>query len=133
MRHDFPPALDGQTAAQVRRGVTIFPLTGALRHLIPSGRLPLTAGRVHFMRKVNPAGQINLLNERWLVGDKWSGHYVRATLHTRERSLAFWHQADAESDWHLIKTRRFRLEETVHALLPEFRRNRARCRDCLPG
>lgn len=131
--HYFPPALDGQTPAQVRRGVTLRPLTPALSRLIPEGRLPLTAGRIHFMRQVDLAGQIELLNETWPLGAKWGGDYVRATINTRERTIAFWHQAEAGADWRLIKTRRFQVEETVHALLPEFRRNRARCRECLPG
>lgn len=133
MDHYYPPALDGQTPAQRRRGAPRVLLTGPLCRLIPTGRLPLTAGRIHFMRKVDPAGQIELLNAAWPLGGKWRGKYVRATLHTREQTLAFWHQPDAESDWHLLKTRRFRIEETVHALLPEFHRNRARCRECLPG
>lgn len=133
MHHYFPPALAGQTPAQLRRGANLVPLGIPLQRLIPAEHLPLTAGRLHFMRKVNPSGQVDLLNETWSVGEKWSGRYIRATLSTREQALSFWHQADANSAWHLIKTRRFRMEETVHALLPEFHRNRTRCRDCLPG
>jgi hypothetical protein len=133
MHHYFPPALHGQTPAQMRRGALIMPLTPTLRHLIPDGRLPLTQGRIHFMRKVKPGGHIEVLNECWSVGANWVGEYVRATINTRQQTIGFWHKADDETAWRLIKNRQFRLEETIHALLPEFRRNRARCRDYLPG
>ncbi len=127
-----PPALQGGTPAQMRRGAILVPLTSELQRLIPPGRLPLTSGRIHFMRKVQTTGEIELLNETWLVGQKWSGKYVRATINTAKQVLTFWHKADAESDWRLLKTRSFRLEEPVQPLLPAFRRNRTRCLDCLP-
>jgi hypothetical protein len=104
-----------------------------LRISIPQGRLPLTGRRIHLLRKVDPNGAIEILNEVWRLGSKWSGEYVRATINTAEQTIAFWHQANAEARWQLIKTRRFVIKETVHALRPEFRRNCARCRDCLPG
>lgn len=133
MYHYYPPALNGQTPAQVRRGSDVRLLSAGLRHLIPEGRLPLTAGRIHFMRKVDSTGVIELLNHVWRLGLRWSGEYVRATINTQEQSIGFWHQANAEAPWELIKTRRFAVEEPVHALLPEFRRNCTRCRDYLPG
>jgi hypothetical protein len=128
-----PPALAGKTPSQVRRGASIVHLTAALRQLIPHGRLPLTAGRIHFMRKVDGAGQITLLNEVWLVGQAWSGEYVRATINTAEQTLTLWHQTDESAAWRRIKTRRFGLKEEVHDLLPAFRRNRIRCREHWPG
>ena len=128
-----PPALQGKTPAQMRQGVQVLRLTADLRNLIPREHLPITAGRIHFMRKVDITGHIELLNETWPVGSKWIGEYVRATIDTTRQTLTLWHQADAESDWHLIKTRQFRFTETVHPLLSPFRRNRARCRDYWPG
>lgn len=133
MNHYYPPALAGQTPAQVRRGARVRPLNARLRISIPQGRLPLTAGRIHLLRKVDSTGAIEILNEVWRLGSKWSGEYVRATINTQERTIGFWHQASAEASWQLIKTRRFVIKETVHALRPEFRRKCARCRDCLPG
>jgi hypothetical protein len=133
MYHYEPPALSGQTPTQVRRGARVRLLSANLRRLIPEGRLPLTEGRLHFLRKVDPSGAIEMLNDVWHVGARWSGEYVRATINTQQQRLSFWHKRSAESDWQLIKTRCFRLKETVHALRPEFRRNCTRCRDCLPG
>jgi putative transposase len=128
-----PPSLENQTPAQVRRGCPVWRLTPALQRLIPTSRLPITAGRIHFMRKVTQTGDITLLNETWPLGEKWIGEYVRATIHTAEQTLTFWYKADAETDWQLIKSRQYRLKESIHELLPVFRRNSARCRDCLPG
>lgn len=131
--HYRPPALHGKTPAQMRRGGAVVRLTADLRRLIPEGRLPITAGRLHVMRRVNDAGQINLLNETWPVGAKWIGEYVRAAINTAEQTITFWHQSETEADWQLLKTRRFRIAEPVHDLLPAFRRNRTRCRDYWPG
>jgi hypothetical protein len=133
MYHYYPPALQGQTPAQVRRGARLRRLNTPLRRLIPVGCLPLTEGRIHFLRKVDPSGAIEVLNEVWRLGSKWSGEYVRATINIQEQSIGFWHQANAEAAWQVIKTRRFPVKETVHTLLPEFRRKCTRCRDCLPG
>lgn len=128
-----PPALQGKTPMQMRRGATIVRLDPALRRLIPVGRLPITAGRIHVMRKVETTGEIELLNETWSLGQKWIGEYVRATIDTAEQALTFWHKPDPASNWQLLKTRQFRLKEKVQLLLPAFRRNRARCREYLPG
>lgn len=128
-----PPSLNGLTPAQIRRGVPIRRLAADLRGLIPVGRLPITAGRIHIMRKVDGVGKIILLNETWPVGEKWIGEYVRATINTAQQTLTLWHQAEADADWGLIKTRQFRLKESVHDLLPAFRRNRERCREHWPS
>lgn len=127
-----PPELDGYTPAQMRRGVPIQRLTPDLQRLIPPDQLPITAGRIHIMRKVDSTGQISFLNERWLVGSRWVGEYVRATINTAQQRVTFWHQAEAQADWHWIKTRQFRLQESVHDLLPAFHRKCTRCRDGWP-
>jgi hypothetical protein len=128
-----PPALKGRTPAEMRRGAHVRHLTLPLARQIPEGRLPIATGRLHFMRKVEPTGQIELLNETWDVGKKWMGEYVRVTINTAKQTLTIWHQADAETDWRLLKTRQFRFKESVCDVLPPFRRNRARCREYFPG
>lgn len=128
-----PPALHGKTPAQMRHGASLVRLTTALQCLIPAGRLPITAGRIHFMRKIETTGEVKLLNETWSVGPKWIGEYLCATINTAEQVLTFWHKSAAESDWRLLKTRQFRLKEPVQPLLPAFRRNRTRCLEYLPG
>jgi putative transposase len=128
-----PPALHGKTPAQMRRGVALVRLTAERQRLIPSGRLPITAGRIHFRRKVQTSGEVELLNETWFIGRKWIGEYVHATINTAEQVLTFWHKPDAESDWRFIKRQTFGLKENVQPVLPAFRRKCARCPDYLPG
>lgn len=131
--HDYHPrCLNGRTPAQMRANLTISTLTPDLRRLIPD-RLPVVAGRIHFMRKVDPSGHIEFLNERWLVGSRWIGEYVRATVNTANQSLTISHKTDDTTSWHVLRSRIFRIRETVHDILPPFTRNRARCRDYLPG
>jgi hypothetical protein len=134
--HYRPPCLEGKTPAQMRYGVRVPKLTTELRRLIPdfqAGRLPLTAGRFHFMRKVDTSGHVEFLNERWRVGSKWIGEYVRATINTAQQRLTISHKATDETDWRVIKNHSFRIKESVHDPLPQFKRKRARCRDYLPG
>lgn len=127
-----PPSLQGQTPAQMRRGFQPVRLTKRLQQLIPDP-LPITAGRLHFIRKVDMLGHIKLLNETWPVGQKWMGAYVWATVDTTEQTLTIWHQAEAEAPWRRIKTRRFKLQQVVQPLLPAFRRRPPRCRDRWPS
>lgn len=127
-----PPALDGLTPNQVRHGVRLRLLTPALHHLIPDGRLPITAGRIHFLRKVTGDGLIHLLNEPWPVDRKLAGEYVRATVNVAAHRLTIWRQAEADGPWQLLKTRQFRLKEPVHDLLPAFRQKCTRCLDYYP-
>ena len=119
--HYRPPSLDGLTPNQMLANCHRRLLTAKLRALIPAGRLPLTTGRVHFMRKVSGDGLIHLLNEPWPVNRKWAGEYVRATLDLAQQRLTIWQQADVDSPWRLLKTRQFRLKEPVHDPLPAFR------------
>lgn len=128
-----PPALGSRTPAQMRRGFRPLPLTEPLCRRIPAGRLPLTAGRVHVLRKVDGQGRVTLFNEPWLVGKRWMGEYIRAVIHTAEQQVSFWHQADAQAEWRCLKRLPFRLGETVHAARPVFKRQSERCRECLPG
>jgi hypothetical protein len=134
--HYRPRCLEGKTPAQTRYGICAPKLRTELRRQIPdfrTERLPETAGRFHFVRKVDTSGHIKFLNERWLIGPKWIGEYVRATIDTAKQTLTISHKSSDETGWRLIKTRIFRIKESVHDLLPQFKRNRARCRDCLPG
>ena len=131
-----PPGLAGKTPAQMRVGRGVPRLTPDLRRVLPdfaTARIPLTAGRFHLMRKVDGGGYVELLNERWLVGRQWTGEYIRATVDTTRQTLTLSHKASATADWKLLRTRAFRLRESVHELLPQFKRNRARSYDSLPG
>ena len=128
-----PPALAGKTPQQMRKGFQPFQLTARLQQLIPAGRLPITAGRIHVIRKVDCQGSLTMFNETWSVHKKWIGDYVWAVIDTAKQQVDFWHLPEADADWIPIKTRAFELQEPVQKLLPEFYRNRKRCREHLPG
>jgi transposase InsO family protein len=69
MERYHPPALQGTTPEQAYKAVRRRRLSAAEIAALPS-ELPLTAGRVHFLRLVTAEGQITLLNERWTVGKR---------------------------------------------------------------
>jgi transposase-like protein len=126
-----PPSLAGKTPAQMRRGVPSVRLTTSLRQLIPEC-LPITTGRINFIRQVDTLGQVHLLNETWPVGRSWIGQYVWVVVDTAQQKLTIWHQPEAQARWKQIKTRCYRLEAPVHRVLPEFRRKCPRCREHWP-
>ncbi len=117
----------------MRRGIPIVRLDARRRQFIPIGRLPITAGKIHFLRKIETTGDIDVLNETWLVGEKWIGQYVCVAIDSAEQVLTIWHKPRASCDWQLLKKRSYRLKEPVQPLLPAFRRKCARCPDHLPG
>lgn len=66
--------------------------------------LPITAGRVHFIRQVAPDGTIALLNETWPVGQRRAGRVVWATITTHARRLDIWYQRSSQHEWRLLKS-----------------------------
>jgi len=114
-----PPALEGLTPGQAQRRERRPRLARALLQAIPDP-LPITAGRVHFIRLVQPDGTIRILNEYWRVGKRLAGHYVWATLTTHRHALAVWHRRSAHHDWTLIKHMAYEIAEPVRRLQPNF-------------
>jgi putative transposase len=114
-----PPALHGATPAQQQRTERRPRLPPALVRHLPDP-LPITAGRVHFLRRVQPDGTIGLLNEVWPVSQALAGHYVWATLTTHHRSLALWFRRTATQNWRLIKHVDYDLGEPVRKRPPSF-------------
>lgn len=116
-----PPMLNGLTPQQAHRGQPRPKLTLRQRRAIPD-RLPITAGRVHFIRRVAADGTLSLLNETWRVGKRLAGQYIWAMLTTHQRRLEFYHQRAAGAAWRLVKSVRYEIDEPVARLKPEFKR-----------
>jgi putative transposase len=116
-----PPHLTGQTPAQAHRATPPHRLTTTQVTRLPS-QLPLTAGRLHFLRKVAPDGSITVLNEAWAVGKRLTGKYVWATITTHRRQLDIWYQHSAQHNWQLLKTFAYDIPETVARLKLGFAR-----------
>jgi putative transposase len=113
MHHYRPPALRGATPAQRQHTEHRPRLTKTLRRALPV-TLPITAGRVHFIRHVQPDGTIRLLNELWQVPKSLAGHYVWATLTTHRHTLDIWFRRDLNQDWRLLTHVHYHLAEPVH-------------------
>jgi hypothetical protein len=116
-----PPALQGATPGQAQLQVIRRRLTGAEVKMLPS-KLPLTAGRVHFLRLVTAQGQITLLNENWTVGKRLAGQYVWATISTARRRLRIYHRQSAQVRPRLVREFRYVLHEQVVPLCTQFQR-----------
>ena len=119
MQHYQPPALQGQTPAAAQQAGRRLSRTQLQR--LP-GQLPITAGRVHLLRRVDAAGAIRVLNEQWLVGKRWAGRYVWATIITHKQELRVYYRATAQAPVRLLRQWAYPLDEPVVPLTPEFRR-----------
>lgn len=119
MQHYCPSALDGLTPSQAYQ---------PLKRLTPSdlrslpAPLPITAGRLHFIRLVAEDGSVSLLNETWPVDKRLAGHYVWATIVTHRRQLQIYYRHCAQASVRLVKVFRYKIHEPVARLLPKFRR-----------
>jgi putative transposase len=74
------PRLGGKTPAQHRRGLRLRKLPASF--VVPTGRLPLAAGRVTFIRRVSVAGTVTVLSQSFRVGKRHRGLYVRLVVDT---------------------------------------------------
>jgi hypothetical protein len=74
------PQLGGQTPAQHRRGLRLQKLPASF--VVPTERLPLAAGRVTFIRRVSAAGTVTLLSQKFRVGKRHRGLYLRLVVDT---------------------------------------------------
>jgi len=121
MERYHPPPLQGATPGQAEKQVRRRPLTVQEIALLPS-MLPLTAGRVHFLRLVTAEGQITLLNETWSVGKRLAGQYVWATVITNRRRLQIYHRQSEKARVRLVRAFRYALHEQVVPLAAQFQR-----------
>jgi putative transposase len=79
------PRLGGKTPAQHRRGLRLQKLPASF--VVPTGRLPLAAGRVTFIRRVSAAGTVTLLSQSFRVGKRHRGLYLRLVVDTGRGTL----------------------------------------------
>jgi len=114
-----PPILVDATPRQAQRREPIRRLTANQVAHLPDP-LPITAGRIHFVRQVKSDGTIAVLNETWKVSKRLIGKYVWATLITHCRRLEIWYQPSAQHNWRLLKNCAYDIPETVARLKPEF-------------
>jgi hypothetical protein len=110
-----------------RKGVKRKKLTPrAIKHL-PTD-LPLTAGRLHFIRRVNERGVINIRKEDWKVSRRLAREYVWAILDLRKERLEIYHRRSEKAKAKVVQQHRYPIEERVERLKPEYRRRTRRGR-----
>jgi hypothetical protein len=120
--HSYAPkALAGLTPAQAHRRVQRHRLTPQQGRALPS-ELPLTAGRLHFIRRVTADGAIRFLGERWKVGKRSAHHYVWATVITQYQRLEIHHKRSERAALRLVKVFPYTISEPIHPLRPEYQR-----------
>lgn len=89
----------------------------------PSGKLPLYAGRVHFMRRVDPDNTVSVLNVKWPLPkhDLSKGVWVTLDIKPQQATLSIYDQAPDVVDRQLLAMHPFPISEPVlsHDPLPE--------------
>lgn len=116
-----PPSLKGKTVKQAAAEQHLTKLRARQIAQIPT-ELPLTAGRLHFIRRVEASGEINILKEQWKVSKTVSGDYAWATLDLKKKELLIYHRHSLRSKPRLLKQYEYEINEAVQNLRPEYRR-----------
>lgn len=120
-----PPNLNEHTPAEMRQQVNHTRLTHRQRQSIPE-RLPLTEGRIHFIRCVDEHGNIEMLHETWHIDKRLAGEYIWATVSLHEHCLRIYHRQSQSEPVRLRKVLSYALDEPVVPLQAEFKRNERR-------
>jgi len=116
-----PPSLSGMTVKQAAGRQQAPKLLRRQVAQIPD-ELALTAGRVHFIRKVDAQGEINVLKEQWKVSKSLSGNYVWAMIDLGKAELFIYHRRSLRGQARLIKQYIYELDEQVQSLSLEHKR-----------
>ena len=80
--------------------------------------LPITNGRLHFIRLVDDKGFINILNEPIYVNKNLCSEYVWSTINTADQTLKIFYQAMEKMPRELVKTLDYKLREPVKKRIP---------------
>lgn len=82
---------------------------------LPSSKLPLCEGRIHFMRQVSPEGTVRVLNANWTVPrfDPDQGVWVTLEFQTNGAMLSIFDAAPDAADRQCLTTHVFPLNEPV--------------------
>lgn len=84
----------------------------------PAIPLPITKGKIHFVRLVEQDGTIVILNERFEVDRNLSFEYVWATIDTGKQLLSIYHQPAKDQKRVLVKEHKYQLREEVKNRIP---------------
>ena len=82
--------------------------------------LPITEGKVHFIRQVKENGTISVLNEDFDVGESLAHEYVWATIDTRQEQLMIYYREKNEEEAGLIKIYEYKIDGNVKIFEEKF-------------
>ena len=116
-----PPSLHGMTVQEASGGQRLTKLRPRQIQQLPE-ELPLTAGRLHFIRKVDESGEIDILKEHWRVSRTLAGKYVWATIDLSKKELLIYGRHSLRAKARPIKQFAYEIKEPVRGLLPEYKR-----------
>lgn len=85
--------------------------------------LPLTAGRIHYYRRVDERGEIEILKEKFKISKTLRGEYVIATLDLEEQTLTVYYRRSERSQAKILKKIEYRITEPVVKLKTRYRRS----------
>jgi hypothetical protein len=80
---------------------------------VSQGKLPLTNGKIHFIRKVDNNGKISVLNEAFKVGKEFIGEYVWATICLEKQTMEVFYRAKDQDTAVLIGKFEYELSEAI--------------------
>ena len=84
----------------------------------PSIELPITPGKIHFIRWVNEKGYISILNESFFVDKNLCCEYVWSTIDTAKQTLTMYYKASERAPRLQVKTIEYKLREPVKVKRP---------------
>jgi putative transposase len=120
-RTDYVAPRQSDTPARLRRGYVIHRLPTRWADLVPDP-LPICAGEIHAVRRVDEMGYVSFLHESFRIGKRYTGRYVWLTVQTLRQRLTIWYQSCAHAEWRRLKELDYPLEEAVLPVPKKFTR-----------
>jgi hypothetical protein len=80
---------------------------------INQDKLPLTDGKIHFIRQVDNNGTINVLNEVFKVGEEFISEYIWATIYMGKQRMEVYYRAQDQDVAVLIKEFDYDINEEI--------------------
>jgi putative transposase len=82
--------LGHRTSAQYRRGKRLRKLPDDCD--LHQQKLPISVGKLSFIRLVSAQGTINILSQQFKIGKRLKFQYIKATLYTKDQVLKIYHK-----------------------------------------
>ncbi len=83
---------------------------------IDINNLPITEGKIHFIRQVKENGNIAVLNEDFFVDKSLSYEYVWTTIDTERKLLLVYYREKGSKKAKLVKFHKYKIDEEVNSI-----------------